>query len=62
MNKMKDIGLVNAEKRGRKKEYTLTEQGQDIADNLISIYESIGGIEIPQKESESDWNDEKLTN
>lgn len=60
MNKMKRIGLVESQKRGRKKEYTLTDQGKDIADSLLSIYESIDGLEIPQKETEDDWNKRAL--
>ena len=54
MNKMKANGLVDSEKRGRKKEYTLTERGQDIADSLLEIYNAIDGLEIPKKDEKTD--------
>jgi DNA-binding PadR family transcriptional regulator len=37
MNRLLDQGLVDAVKKGRKKEYTLTENGKELADHLREI-------------------------
>ena len=47
MNRFADMGLVESSKKGRKKEYTLTEQGQIVADQLVSLFESVEGMERP---------------
>jgi|GEM_PF-6435487 len=42
MNRLEDLGLVTAQKKGRKKEYELTEQGQALADKLVEIDDMVG--------------------
>lgn len=37
MNRMKDHGLVISEKKGRKKEYQLTDNGNELVDELEDI-------------------------
>lgn len=52
MNRMKEAGLVQCSKRGRKKEYRLTKKGACIADSLESMMEEIDGMESPEHEKE----------
>lgn len=42
MNRFEDQGLVVSEKKGRKKEYELTEEGSKIAEKLIELDELVG--------------------
>lgn len=39
MNRLESYGLVDSKKKGRKKIYQLTEEGQDLADDLSRIEE-----------------------
>lgn len=55
MNRMKEIGLVQSEKKGRKKEYTLTEKGQQLADNLINMFDEVDGMEVTTHDKNEKW-------
>jgi len=56
MNRMKEAGLVQCTKKGRKKQYTLTEKGRTVAESLQSMMDDIEGMNCPEVEDE----DEKL--
>jgi predicted transcriptional regulator len=55
MNRMKEIGLVKSEKKGRKKEYKLTQKGQDLADNLINMFDAVDGMEVKTHDKNEKW-------
>lgn len=60
MNRMKEIGLVESEKIGRKKEYRLTEKGQKLADNLINMCQEVEGMEVKSRERNKKWGLESV--
>jgi predicted transcriptional regulator len=55
MNRMKEIDLVTSEKKGRKKEYRLTEKGKDLADNLVNMFDSVEGMEVKTHDKNEKW-------
>ena len=55
MNRMKEIDLVTSEKKGRKKEYRLTDKGNDLADNLVNMFDSVEGMEVKTHDTNEKW-------
>lgn len=47
MNRFQEMRLVESEKKGRKKEYSLTERGETLADQLLTIFDNVEGMERP---------------
>lgn len=62
MNRMKEIGLVESEKIGRKKEYRLTDKGQKLADNLINMCDEVEGMQVNSREIDKKWGLESVKN
>lgn len=60
MNRMKKIGLVEAEKIGRKKEYRLTSKGEKLADNLINMCDQVEGMQVSSKQKNQKWGLESV--
>lgn len=47
MNRFQELGLVDWDKKGRKKEYRLTDRGEKLADELLTIFDDVEGMERP---------------
>lgn len=60
MNRMKAAGLVTSQRKGRKKEYMLTEKGEKLAENLDNIFNNVDGIDSEEDGTDRRWGLQKL--